>query len=618
MKALRELRHSELLRHARSLESGKYPVYRTRPLSSDEISILEKAQNLCEDWSLIRVDLDFDPTRIHRSFLSGEIALPRFFGTLLGPDGVPFPAGIYESTVHHCILENAHISRVGALSRMVISSGCIVRNIGSLVVSGRTTFGVGREISIGTEIDGRILRAWPEMPTEAAHQLLLSPADHELQDLWHKSLIEFKGQISATMGFVGKDSILSNTPSIRNSWIGPATRIEGAQKIHDTTLLSTVEQPCAVRDGAIVEHSLLQWGAQVRTGAYVAHSFLAEESSVQKHAKVVRSLIGSNTHIQEGEVTASLLGPFIAFHHQSILISVLWPEGMGNVSHSASVGCNHTGRQPDQECFPGRGMFFGLGCIIKFPANYREAPWSLIAPGVTTPPQKVEFPFALISAGRNPKAFRNEIVPGWMLRYNAFALIRSEAKFASRNKSRRSNWPADIFGAETAQKVVRAYSRLNSVQDIREVYTDDHIAGLGKNYLTEVHRQKSLIWYRQYLERYAMLCMIAQLEKEPALLRSDIAPKRLMQSDLLRDISKIVALPSSIALIVKHYRNIEKHWCEQAMADFERDQARGIEIQDDYIHVHNQAKATAFVGELYEKALLRYKDLIRRSKPNHS
>lgn len=614
MKALRDLRHSELMRHAKALETGKYPLYRTRPLTPEEIHILEHAQNQCEDWSKIRVDLEFDPSRIQRCFLSGEIYLPKFFGTLLGPDGVPFPAGIYESTLHQCILENAHIYRVGVLSRMVISSGCILRNLGSLVVSGRTSFGAAREISLGTELEGRKLRAWPEIPFDAVNQIVMFQGDRELQKLWTHSLLEFKEQISSTMGFVGKDSILSNTPSIRNSWMGPATRIEGAQKIHDTTLLSTVEQPCAVRDGAIVEHSILQWGAQVRTGAYVAYSLLCEESSASKHAKIVRSVLGSNTHIQEGEVTASLLGPFVAFHHQSILISVLWPEGMGNVSHAASVGCNHTGRQPDQECFPGRGMFFGLGCIVKFPAHYREAPWSLIAPGVTTPPQRVEFPFSLISAGRNPKAFRNEIVPGWMLRYNAFALMRSEAKFTARNKSRRNQWPAEIFGAECAQKVTKAYTRLSNIHDIREVYTDEHIPGLGKNYLTEVHRQKALLWYRNYLERYAMLGLIAQLEKEPSLLRSDLAPRRLLQGDLLREIAKLIQLPESIALIVKHYRNMEKHWCEQAMSDFKRDEERGTEIQEDYLLVHDSAKATQFVQEAYESAQARYKDLIKRSK----
>lgn len=614
MKALRDLRHSELMRHAKSLESGKYPLYRTRLLTPEEISLLEQGQNECEDWSKIRVDLDFDPLRIKRCFLSGEIFLPRFFGTLLGPDGVPFPAGIYDSTVHHCILENAHIYRVGVLSRMVISSGCILRNLGSLVVSGRTSFGAAREISVGTELGGRILRAWPEIPFDAASQILLFQGDQDTQKLWTRSLLEFKEQISSTMGFVGKDSILSNTPSIRNSWIGPYTRIEGAQKVHDSTLLSTVEQPCAIRDGAIVEHSLLQWGAQVRTGAYVAHSLLCEESGASKHAKVVRSILGSNTHIQEGEVTASLLGPFVAFHHQSLLISVLWPEGMGNVSHAAAVGSNHTGRQPDQECFPGRGMFFGLGSIIKFPAHYREAPWSLIAPGVTAPPQRVEFPFSLISAGRNPKAFRNEIVPGWMLRYNAFALMRSEAKFAARNKSRRQNWPADLFGAECAQKVVKAYVRLNSVTDLREVYTDEHIPGLGKNYLTETHRQKALRWYQFYLERYAMLCLISQLEKEPALLRSDLPPRKLLQGDLLREISRMIHLPESIALIVKHYRNMEKHWCEQALADFGRDEERGMEIQEDYLLVHDKSSATQFVQDAFENAQARYKELIKRSK----
>lgn len=53
------------------------------------------------------------------------------------------------------------------------------------------------------------------------------------------------------------------------------------------------------------------------------------------------------------------------------------------------MGSNHTGKLNDQEIWPGEGVFYGLGCNIKFPTNMTQAPYTLIATGVTTLPQKV-------------------------------------------------------------------------------------------------------------------------------------------------------------------------------------------------------------------------------------
>lgn len=74
-----------------------------------------------------------------------------------------------------------------------------------------------------------------------------------------------------------------------------------------------------------------------------------------------------------------------------------WPEGRGNVGYGANVGSNHTGKAPDQELWPGEGVFFGLGTSIKFPANFTRSPYSLVATGVVSLPQKMEMPFSLVN-----------------------------------------------------------------------------------------------------------------------------------------------------------------------------------------------------------------------------
>jgi hypothetical protein len=84
----------------------------------------------------------------------------------------------------------------------------------------------------------------------------------------------------------------------------------------------------------------------------------------------------------------------------------------------------------------GEGVFFGLGTNIKFPACYEESPYSIIASGVTTLPQRVRFPFSLImSPTESIKGLSiaiNEIIPAWILYESEFTFFRNENKFISR------------------------------------------------------------------------------------------------------------------------------------------------------------------------------------------
>lgn len=92
------------------------------------------------------------------------------------------------------------------------------------------------------------------------------------------------------------------------------------------------------------------------TMGMVHNSVMCEHSHVERHGMLTDSVLGPNSGVAEGEVTASLCGPFVGFHHQSLLIASFWPEGKGNVGYGANVGSNHTSKAPDQELWPGEGL----------------------------------------------------------------------------------------------------------------------------------------------------------------------------------------------------------------------------------------------------------------------
>jgi len=174
-----------------------------------------------------------------------------------------------------------------------------------------------------------------------------------------------------------------------------------------------------------LENSHLGDSVCVENGALVRDSILESNSVVTDNAIVKSSFIGSFSHIGEAEVTSSLVGPLAQIHHHSLLISALWPEGRGNIGYGANVGSNHTGRMPDQEIMPGLGMFFGLGCSVKFPANFSEAPFSMIATGVVCEPMRLRFPFTLIK--------KDGIIPGWVYSKNIYGIYRSIYKWDKRS-----------------------------------------------------------------------------------------------------------------------------------------------------------------------------------------
>lgn len=590
LKLKKVLKASDLSSLAENFRAIKASVAKLRNLTAEEVTTLEKNGNRCEDWNRVLVEPNFDPARVQRSVFMGDVRLPAFYGTLLLPGDVSFPTGIYDSLVHNCIVENALVYKVSMLSNVLVRSSAVVHNVGTLVSSGKINFMIGSTMSVGNEMGGRELFVFPDITMDLVEAQLFHKAESDVQQSFEEQLKNFREEISLPFGVVGKGAVVSNTNIVRNSWIGAHARVEGAAKIRNTIILSSLEESTHIYDSVIIENSDLQMGVKVHTGAEVQRSVLMSRSKVGCKAIVKSSIVAPCCHIEEGEVNSSYMGPLTQMHHHSLLIAALWPEGCGNLGYGANIGSNHTGRMPDQEIMPGQGMFFGLGVNVKFPANYRESPFTLIASGVTTMPQRVKFPFSLIRSG-DPQlmgvpARLNEILPAWNYARNAYALDRNIYKYAQRGKGAVPNSYFSLYGAETVHYAFDAYCRLQ-VNQVQDVYTKEHIDGLGENFLRERVRQKALKTYGEYLERYVLDQMIALVENDASLaLQPPRELRRLLSGDLNREVSRVVPMPATFDELVKRYRTLEKEWFDGVAHGLDKDIARGKEIFDDYESAH--------------------------------
>ncbi|MCL1818336.1 MAG: DUF4954 family protein [Spirochaetaceae bacterium] len=496
-------RFLSLCRGLRQPEETVFPGRRLRGLTAEEIRALEAQGNAADAWAKIRVTEDFSPQRVYGNFFIGRCVLGAFAEKVHSIAGTDFPAGIFFSTLAGAIVaDNALIHRCPLVSRCVIDAEAAVT---ASRIEGGGAFGNGITLRAGIETGGRNVPVFYELDSALAEAA--ARGDEIPRREWEEFLAAYQQAADIGLGYVGKKSGVHGA-TVKDSFIGPWVQVDGACLIRGSTLMGEEGAQVSAGAGCIIEETVIRPGCRFDTQAISLRSFFADASGAERQAKITESYIGSNTHIAEGEVTSAFVGPFVSFHHQSLLIAAFWPGGRGNIGHGANLGSNHSSRAADGELWPGEGMFFGLGCNIKYPADYSASPYSIIATGVTTLPQKVAYPFSLIMAQEFPApgspSGYNRLIPAWVLKDNFYALWRSARKFGQRDKTPHLRLHSDPFHAGNIAAMREAHERLARPEQKKDVYFPGDIPGIGKNVLHEEDRAAAVETYAWFI-RYARL-----------------------------------------------------------------------------------------------------------------
>jgi hypothetical protein len=594
----------------RSFALGEAPV---RPLTPEEIAALERQGNSCPDWSRVRVADDFDPRAVRGSRFHGDVLLGRFARPVALGDGVSLPSGVVNSTVcDSTVGHDALVQDVRLLANYVVGPGALVFDCGSVSCGEGTAFGNGAALAVGPETGGRDVAVYADMDLDGAAAVARLRQRPDLLRQYAAAVADYAARARSPRGVVGPAAVLRGTPRVQNAYLGPHAQVDGATLVADSTLLGSREEPVQVHSGACVSRSLLQWGSRVATLAVVDRSVLLEHAHAERHAKISGSIVACNSGAEAGEMTASLVGPFVNFHHQALLIAAVWPEGKGNVSYGANVGSNHTGKAPDQEFLPGEGTFLGLGVNIKYPADFTRAPYSIIACGVTTLPQRLALPFSLVSLPTAsfphvPPAY-NQIVPAWLLTDNLYTLRRCEAKYRSRNRARRTPLELEVFRPPIIELMRDACRRLEAVRTVQEVYTERDVDGVGKNYLLEPHRRAALDAYRFFVRHYGLLGLVRRLHALQAAgqghalgqalqVPAEAWPWEHQRRLLVEELDCLEVVPA-LRLLPPMLDEVARA-VERAKA---RDDERGPGIIGDYASVHVPAAQDPCVQQAWEEA----------------
>jgi len=610
----RAIRESHFLKSVAAARGDTGESRELRALTPDEIVILKAMHNGAEDWARIRVVKDFNPHKVVGSYFSGDIELGSFREKVHLDDGVSLGSGIYNSDLSNVrVGDNVFIGNVSLLANYVIGDGAVIQGCGRVVCTGRTLFGNGKKISLGLETPGRETAIFAEITCEVAAQIC-AHRRHDTIAAYDAAIGDYVALAASQVGIVGPGAVVQNTPRVVDTYIGPRAEIDSATAIENSTILSGPDEVTIVGTGSVVRDSIIQWGSRVETHALVEHSVCCEYSFVDSHGIVRASLIGPNSGVAAGECLHSLLGPFVGFHHQALLISAFWPDGKGNIGYGANIGSNHTGKAPDQEIWPGEGLFFGLGVNVRFPADFSNSPYSVIAAGVSTLPQRVEMPFSLLTIrsemidGISP-AF-NELLPGWVLSDNIFAIRRNERKYAVRNKARRSPCGFEVFRPDTVDLMIRARTMLRRVDEApsrtavdtagRPVYTEKDVPGLGKNFMKETARLEGISAYTFYIRLYALKGLLFAVK---FCLQQNVNPSKALEPGFINDPRYVHELAVmnmefpgwTVRELLNELAASHDRLAADTLLSKEKDDFRGVRVIPDYAAVHTQARDDQFV-----------------------
>ena len=518
-----------------------------RTLTREEITLLEQGGSSCCDWSSVLISPSTRLDLIRNCVFQGRVL-------------IHLPEGRLQSTCFkNCSVSGpVFIDSTGLISGMILYPGCRVGFCGRVEWTSSPSF-LESAIQGGLETGERSL---PLLPTLShAQAAWLASADGRTEAARLAALLS--GLKADIKGFIGEGAVLDSCPLVENSLILDGAKITSASAVRGSILFPG----SMVSDGALVRSSVLQWNARADSMALVEDSIVGECSIVEKHGKLGCSFLGADSTLGEGEITASVVGPLTGMHHQSLLIAALWPGGRGNIGYGANIGSNHTSRLPDQEIRPGTGFFFGLSTSVKFPSDFSRSPFSVIATGLTTLPQRVEFPFSLICLpAERPEGIPEgwmRLVPGWMLHSNLYAILRGLWKFGKRRKSVHTQVETGVFTHEILSMVTDSLINLESS-------SGNTVKGAGKNFITKEDRLAGIEVYRKYL-RYFTLA-----DKLNAGSLSTGEAGELM--DLVRQVRRAVGESKA------------------------KDLSRGSKIINDYIAIHPSPEEDPFMVDFEEKA----------------
>lgn len=341
-----------------------------RPLTSEEINVLESHGCWAEDWSSVMVAEGFSPKYLSRVLFYGENRLGAFEETLEVTKGFFKHSGIFNATLRNVTVgDNNLIENVGNyINNYTIGDRCFISNICTLETTEGATYGEGNTISVLNEVgDGNVV-LFRELNSQFAAFMVQHFQDKALKDAILRLIKESMALDESDQAWIGNRVKIVNTKEITNTIIFDDCEINGASRLSDCTILSSEAASVYIGTGVICENSIISYGSSIINSVKMQDCFVGEACQISNGFTASASVFFANSYMSNGEACAAFCGPFTASHHKSSLLiggmfSFYNAGSATNFSnHAYKMGPMHYGTLQ-------RGCKTASGAYLLMPAN---------------------------------------------------------------------------------------------------------------------------------------------------------------------------------------------------------------------------------------------------------
>ena len=321
------------------------------PLSADQISQLTAQGCSCDDWSKVEAVEGFNAKAVTATHFSGHVRLGLFEKPVFFFGGVAKPSGISHATIHNCIIgNNVYISRIrNYIANYIIGDDAVIDNVELLAVEGRSSFGNGVQVAVVNEAGGREIPIYDRLSAHTAYVLAFYRYRPRVIEKLREMIAAYTASVTNSMGLVDKGARLLNCRSVKNVKVGPASLIEGVNKLENGSVNSCPEDPVHIGPGVFAEDFIACSGSKVTDGTIIYKCFVGQGTVLSKQYSAENSVFFANCGGFHGEACAIFAGPYTVTHHKStLLIAGLFSflnagSGTNQSNHMYKLGPVHQG-----------------------------------------------------------------------------------------------------------------------------------------------------------------------------------------------------------------------------------------------------------------------------------
>ncbi len=322
-----------------------------RSLTKDEVNQLKSQSCVSSSWDTIQVAEKFNAKTVYSSKFSGNIKLGVFDREFTFFGGVKKPAGIYDATLHNCIIgNNVYIGKIkNYIANYIVEDDVVIENVDMVAVEGESSFGNGVIVEAINEGGGREIPIYDYLSAHTAYILALYRHMPKVIKALEKVIADYTKSVTSSMGLIARGAKLINCRTIKNVKIGVNSTIEGIYRLSNGSVNSSVEDPVYLGSGVIIEDFIVCSGSKISDATLISHCFIGQGCELSKHYSAENSLFFANCQGFHGEACAIFAGPYTVTHHKStLLIAGLFSflnagSGSNQSNHMYKLGPIHQG-----------------------------------------------------------------------------------------------------------------------------------------------------------------------------------------------------------------------------------------------------------------------------------